>query len=224
MSDILARHRPISALRRWAPPLVVAAAFVHGLAVSWLKWGGLLVDTGRELQLPQRMLAGETLYSDLRYYYGPLSPYVNMLLYGTFGVRLEVLAWAGIASAALMCLGLYRLSRSFLNPWPSAVIAASFVYLCAFAHLIVSPPIFNFVLPYSYASTYGIVAATWSVHWLVLHIREKAGATFLLSAACLALSAFTKMEILLAASAAHAMFLVSAGAERRLSPKLHLSA
>ena len=223
MSDILARHRPISALRRWAPPLVVAAAFVHGLAVSWLKWGGLLVDTGRELQLPQRMLAGETLYSDLRYYYGPLSPYVNMLLYGTFGVRLEVLAWAGIASAALMCLGLYRLSRSFLNPWPSAVIAAAFLYLCAFAHLY-PYPIFNFVLPYSYASTYGIVAATWSIHWLVRHVREKARATLLLSAACLTLTALTKMEILLAAFAAHAMFLAMSRSERRFTRNLHLIA
>ena len=211
-------------LLRWAPPMIVAAVFAHGLASSWLKWGSLLVDTGRELQLPERMLAGEVLYSDLRYYYGPLSPYVNMLLYRAFGVHLEVLAWAGIASAALMCLGLYRLSRVFLGPWPSAIIAASFVYLCAFAHLIVSPPIFNFALPYSYASTYGIVAATWSVYWLVLHVREKASATFFLSAACLALAAFTKMEILLAASAAHAMFLVSAGAEWRHSSKLHLSA
>jgi hypothetical protein len=200
--------------------LVVAAAFVHGLAVSWLKWGGLLVDTGRELQLPQRMLAGEALYSDLRYYYGPLSPYVNMLLYRNFGVRLEVLAWAGIASAALMCLGLYRLSRSFLNPWPSAIVAAAFVYLCAFAHL--NSPIFNFVLPYSYASTYGIVAAIWSIHWLVRHVREKTRATLLLSVAWLTLTALTKMEILLAAFAAHVMFLAMSASERQFTRNLHL--
>lgn len=221
MSDFLARHRPVSALLRWAPPLIVAAAFVHCLEVSWLKWGGLLVDTGRELLLPQRMLAGEALYSDLRYYYGPLSPYFNMLLYRAFGVRLEVLAWAGISSAALMCMGLYRLSRNFLNPWPSAVVAAAFLYLCAFAHL-VQYPIFNFVLPYSYASTYGIVAAIWSIHWLVRHVRERARATFLLSAACLALTALTKMEILLAALAAHAMFLAMASSERWFTRNLHL--
>lgn len=221
MSDFLARHRPISALLGWAPPLIVAAAFVHGLELSWLKWGGLLVDTGRELQLPQRMLAGEALYSDLRYYYGPLSPYVNMLLYRAFGVRLEVLAWAGIASAALMCLGLYRLSRSFLNPWPSAVIAAAFLYLCAFAHLL-QLPIFNFVLPYSYASTYGIVAAIWSIHWLVRHVRAKSRAAFLLSTACFTLTALTKMEILLGAFAAHAMFLALANSERRYTRNLYL--
>lgn len=203
--------------------LIVTAAFVHGLSVSWLKWGSLLTDTGRELQLPQRMLAGEALYSDLRYYYGPLSPYVNMILYRAFGVRLEVLAWAGIASAGLMCLGLYRLSRSFLDPWPSAVVATAFIYLCAFAHLY-DAPIHNFVLPYSYASTYGVLAATWSIHWLVRHVREKTRATFLLSAACLTLTALTKMEILLATFAAHAMFLGFCDSERRFTRKLHLIA
>lgn len=223
MIDSRPRHQAISFLLRCAPPMLVAAAFVHGAASSWLKWGDLIIDTGRELQLPQRMLAGEALYSDLRYYYGPLSPYLNMVLYRIYGVRVEVLAWAGISSAALMCLGLYRLTRNFLGSWPSATVAASFVYLCAFAHLN-SSPIFNFVLPYSYASTYGIVAATWSVHWLVLHIRRKVSAHFLLSVACLVLAAFTKPEILLAASAAHAAFLVSARTERQLSPKLHLSA
>jgi hypothetical protein len=75
MSDFHARYRPISALLRWTPPLIVAAAFMHCL--MWLaQVGGLLVDTGRELQLPQRMLAGEA-YSDLPHYI--FVPYVNML-------------------------------------------------------------------------------------------------------------------------------------------------
>jgi hypothetical protein len=219
MTDFPARRRCVSALLRWAPMLIVATAFVHGLAASWLRWGDLVTDTGRELQLPQRMLAGEALYSDLRYYYGPLSPYINMLLYRLFGVRLEVLAWAGIVSAALMCVGLYRLSRSFLGPWPSATVAAVFLYTCAF-----SGSIFNFVLPYSYAATYGILAATWSIHWLVRYVQQRTRAALFLSAACLALTGLTKMEIFFAACAAHATFLALSGSERRLASKRHLIA
>jgi UDP-N-acetylmuramoyl-L-alanyl-D-glutamate--2,6-diaminopimelate ligase len=30
------------------PPLVLAAAFLHNLSVSWLKWGDMMVDAGRE--------------------------------------------------------------------------------------------------------------------------------------------------------------------------------
>src|SRR4030067_1426187 len=89
MIESRARSRTVSMLLRWAPPMVVGAVFAHGLASSWLKWGSLLVDTGRELQLPQRMLAGEVLYSDLRYYHRPPSPYVEMLVYRGFGVPVE---------------------------------------------------------------------------------------------------------------------------------------
>jgi hypothetical protein len=40
---------------------------------------------------------------------------------------------------------------------------------CAFAHL--SPPaIFNFVLPYTYSATYGILAATASLYFLLRHV------------------------------------------------------
>lgn len=71
--------------------MLVAAAFVHGVASSWLKLGDLITDTGRELQLPQRMLAGEVLYSELRLSYGPLGPYEKMLLYRILGLHVEVL-------------------------------------------------------------------------------------------------------------------------------------
>jgi hypothetical protein len=210
MIDSRARHRTVSLLIRWAPPILVAAAFVHGVTSA-----GSNGEKGNLANVCWRVKSF-TPTALLR----PAVPYVNMLLYRP---RRYWRNLVGDPVGALMCLGLYRLSRSFLGPWPSATVAASFVYLCAFAHLN-SSPIFNFVLPYSYASTYGIVAATWSVHWLVLHIRRKVSAHFLLSVACLVLAAFTKLEILLAASAAHAAFLVFALIGRQLSPKLYLSA
>ncbi len=63
--------------------------------MSWREWGDLCVDTGRELDLPRRLAEGQLLYRDARYYYGPLPPYVNALLYRVFGVHLDVLVWAG---------------------------------------------------------------------------------------------------------------------------------
>ena len=190
------------------PWLVIAAAFVHALAVSWRKWGDVSVDTGRELDLPRRLAEGQLLYRDARFYYGPLAPYVNALLYRIFGVRLDVLVWAGIASAALMTLALYRLARFFVPRWASAALAVAFIYLCAFAHLYVGA-IFNFVLPYTFAATYGIVVAAWSLVFLIEHVRSGREASFLLSAACLALSALSKVEVFVPAAAAHAVFVGS---------------
>ncbi len=187
------------------PWLVIAAAFVHALAVSWRKWGDVCVDTGRELDLPRRLAEGQLLYRDARFYYGPLAPYLNALLYRIFGIHLDVLVWAGIASAALMTLAIYRLARFFVPRWASAALAVAFIYLCAFAHLYVGA-IFNFVLPYTFAATYGIVAAAWSLVFLIGHVRSGREASFLLSAACLALSALSKVEAFVPAAAAHAVF------------------
>src|SRR5262249_13310957 len=59
----------------------------------------LIWDGAHELELPRRMLDGERLYTDLRFYYGPLAPSLNAALYRLFGVHLDVLMAAGIVSA-----------------------------------------------------------------------------------------------------------------------------
>jgi hypothetical protein len=172
------------------------------------------VDTGRELDLPRRLAEGQLLYRDARFYYGPLAPYLNALLYRIFGVHLDVLVWAGIASAALMVAGLYRMARFFLPRWASTTIAVVFIYLCGFAHIDLAP-IFNFVLPYTFAATYGIVAATWSAVFLIGHMRLGSRAAFLASVACLALAALSKIEALVPAAAAHVVFVASLLVTRR---------
>lgn len=205
------RRRLLEAL----PPMLVAVAFVQGAIDSWRKLGDLITDTGRELDLPRRMLEGAGLYTDIRYYWGPLAPYLNTQLYRLFGVSFDTLRYAGIFSAALMCAGLYLLSRHVLGRWASAAIALAFVYLGAFSHLM-ALPIFNFVLPFNFSATWGIVAAVYSVHLLLVHQRTGARTAFLASTLLLGLCALTKLEVLFAASAAHAAFLLTTG--RRLRP------
>src|SRR5262249_30354164 len=62
--------------------------FVFFLIVSWQRWTRPLVDHGREMNLPARVLAGEQLYVDILYYYGPFAPHFNALLYRIFGLHL----------------------------------------------------------------------------------------------------------------------------------------
>lgn len=208
-----------SALLPW---LVIAAAFAHAVVASWRRWGDLVVDTGRELDLPRRLANGELLYRDARFYYGPLAPYLNALLYRLFGIHSDVLMWAGIVSAALLAVALYRLAASFVTRWAAAAVVVAFVYLCAFAHLYVGA-IFNFALPYTFSATYGIVAATWSVALLVDHIRTGRRAPFLLSVACLTLTALSKLETFVAVAAAHAVFLAAMLLQRSTRRGLYLA-
>ena len=67
----------------------MTAAFLCGLAASWQRWGGPLIDCGREMNQPLRLASGEQLYSDVRHIYGPLSPYLHAALY-RLGVQLSV--------------------------------------------------------------------------------------------------------------------------------------
>src|SRR5262245_31134689 len=54
--------------------LVAAATllgiFVLFLARSWLAWGDLDYDYGREMYLPLRLARGDVIYRDVRYPYG----------------------------------------------------------------------------------------------------------------------------------------------------------
>jgi hypothetical protein len=199
---------------RWLPGLLLTLAFAHNAALSWRKWGDLYVDVGRELELPSQILAGRLLYADLRFYYGPLGPYVNAFLYRLFGVHLDVLIGAGLVSAALMTWVLYRLARRFVNRPMATMTAGGFLYLCAFGHL--SPPaIFNFVLPYTYSATYGILAATASLYFLLRHVSTGRRRDHVLSLVGFVLAALAKVEALVPALLVHAAYLAWASTSGR---------
>lgn len=193
----------------WAPLAAVLAACGHALYAGWGRWGDPFIDTGRELELPRRLLEGEALYSRLRFYYGPLAPHVNALLYRTFGVHLDVLAAAGAVTGVLTALVLYALTRRFTTRLGAAVAAVTFVYTCAFAAL--HPiAIFNWVVPYSYSATYGMLAALLSLLFLVRHAQGEGTRDLFLSVLFLAVAALAKAEPLLPALVAHALFLAAA--------------
>src|SRR5215510_5701860 len=83
-----------SAIRN--PQSAILAVFVAMLIVSWRRWTSPIADSGREMDLPRRLLDGELLYRDVHHLYPPFAPYFNALLYRIFGVQLDVLHVAGI--------------------------------------------------------------------------------------------------------------------------------
>lgn len=101
------------------------------------------------MQQPLRLAGGEMLYSEVRHIYGPLSPYLNSLLYAVFGVSLNVL-YAGGAVTALVIIALsYWLARQLMGQWGSLASALSVMWLCAFKQA------GNYFLPYSYNALHG---------------------------------------------------------------------
>jgi len=144
---------------------LLSASFVVGLAISWERWGNPLVDCGREMNQPLRLLRGEMLYSDVRHIYGPLSPYLNAALYRIFGPSLNVLYADGIVSAILILALVYWLARQVMGRAPSAAATLSVMWLCAFKQA------GNYILPYSYSALHGCAFGLASLALLVKAVR-----------------------------------------------------
>jgi hypothetical protein len=186
----------------------MVATFTGCAWLSWRRLGSLIIDGGRELDVPRRLLEGAVLYRDVAWYWGPLAPWLNSALYRVFGVSSDTLMWSGLVTAALACLGLYLIARRFVGPLTSAWVSVAFLIVCAFAKRI-EMSIFNFVLPFNFSATYGITLGIWSVLLLLRHAESGAPLTLAASAVLAGLAAMTKTEVALAVGAAHATFLVS---------------
>lgn len=184
--------RAFSPFSRRYPQIAAALAFVVLLALSWRRWTAPIADSGREMDLPRRLLEGEWLYRDVHYLYPPLAPYFNALLYRLFGVHLDVLHASGVfCSLALVWLS-YRIARRVLAERDAAWATLAVIVLCVFK------PNGNLIAPYAFAALYGVVFALGTL-LLTLRYAERQRLAELLGAGVLiGLAAITKQEFALA--------------------------
>ncbi len=149
--------------------VLIGASFIFGLVFSWERWGSPLIDCGREMNQPLRLARGEMLYSDVRHIYGPLSPYINAMLYRLFGPALAVLYADGIFTALAIVALIYWLARQLMGRAASTVAALSVVWLCAFKAA------GNYMLPYSYSALHGCALGLAALALAVLFVRNAPG-------------------------------------------------
>jgi hypothetical protein len=121
---------------------------------GWARWGSVTVDCGRELYVAAALAEGKMLYRDVWYMYGPGAPYFNSLLFRTFGIHVNAAYLAGSLSGLAIMLTLFRCALYFA-PLPVAFAIGYIVLIQSFGG-----GIFNYPLPYTYASVYGSVAAS----------------------------------------------------------------
>jgi len=172
----------------WKEFMVISMVTLSCAIKTWAHWGDLRIDTGRELYIPQAILAGKELYRDLIYPYGPLAPYLNAAIVYLFGTHLHVLYIWGIALVVVSALLIYFIAREYLSRLGSLVISVAYLLL-AF-----QPGLFNLVLPYSYAASYGSLFSLLFFYSLLRHLNTERN-TFLRWAGILAgLATVTKIE------------------------------
>jgi 4-amino-4-deoxy-L-arabinose transferase-like glycosyltransferase len=190
------------------------------LIVTWDRWTHPIIDHGREMNVPARILAGERLYVDIMYYYGPFAAYFNALLYWLFGTHLNTLHASGIVCAALVLMMIHWIGRRLMRPWASALAASLVLVTCA-----IEVNFGNYVQPYSYAALYGWTFAMGTLVCALQYLRTNAEIGMLVGGLLAAGAIVSKPELALlaVAPAGVAWAIRSFGAQRwRLRPLLLL--
>lgn len=112
---------------------LAAALFASLAALSWLRWSSFQGDLSREWTVPMRLAAGERLWKDVGYYYGPLAPYAVADAFRLFGATVATYVGFALLSAAATLAAILLAGRRFLPAAPRAAAAAVAVGVLAFA-------------------------------------------------------------------------------------------
>ena len=175
------------------PILLLPLTFLLMLLVSWRRWTSLLVDTGREMDLPLRLLKGELLYRDIHYLYPPLSPYFNAMLYRLFGVHLEVLNVSGVIFALVIVALCYRIARRILPEREAILASLAIIVWCIFK------PEGNLIAPYAFAALHGMIFALSTLLVTLRYGEQRKWREVLCAGMLIGLAGITKQEFALTA-------------------------
>lgn len=129
--------------------------FVLALAQSWARWLEPIIDTGRDLYIPEQLARGAKLYRDIRYQYPPLAPYLLAAITSAIGHSLAAYIAIGIAQSLCAATLIWSIARR------SAGTVAAFAACAMFVAMNVAGATTwgaNWIFPYSYAATIGMVA------------------------------------------------------------------
>src|SRR5215470_11981440 len=208
-SAVCHRRQPQSAIRYSAlrlsaiwPQSALVLVFAAMMAASWRRWISLVTDSGREMDLPLRLMNGELLYRDVHYLYPPLSPYFNSLLYRIFGAHLDVLQAGGAICAALVVMMCYRIARRLMTPSESALAVIAVILVCVFK------PTGNLIWPYAFAALHSMVFALGALLLALRYAENETRRELVAAGVLIGLAAITKQEFALAAACAVAAAVV----------------
>jgi hypothetical protein len=187
---------------RWPSALVALAAIV-AVAQSSLRWLDPIIDTGRDLYIPEQLRLGAVLYQDILYFYPPLTPYLLAGITAVTGSSLMVYVAIGAVTALLTAIALVAIVRPLAGDHAAAAVLLVFV---SFSMCGVSGWGSNYFFPYAHAAPFAMLFLLGGVA-LLLHGRPALALTLLL------VCSWTKLEYVAFASAV----VVFAAMTRRIS-------
>jgi hypothetical protein len=136
--------------RRFVDALIIAVAGAIAVSQSWMRWLDPIVDTGRDLYIPEQIANGAKLYRDIVYFYPPLTPYALAAIVKVAGSSIAVYVAIGLSIAAATAALIYFVTLRVSNRVAATAAAATFA-ACSIAGQ--STWGSNYIFPYAHAAT-----------------------------------------------------------------------
>jgi 4-amino-4-deoxy-L-arabinose transferase-like glycosyltransferase len=165
---------------------------------SWMKWADPSADFGKELTMAWQLCLGKDLYTGIAYDAGPLSPYLNAMIFTLFGPRLDALIGANFIVLTAIVVLLYRIFRIIGGRLAATAGCVVFLTMFAFSqHTYFSG--YNYICPYRHEMTHGFLLALAAIAATIEYFRTLRPGWILSTGICLGLLFLTKVEIFLPA-------------------------
>jgi hypothetical protein len=186
--------------------LVWLGIFIVFFLYTYQKWGSAVIDCGRDPYVASRILAGDNLYTDVYYVYGPLAPLALAVMFLIYGVHLNTAYLLGVFLALCSLMLLYLVARTILEPFWAALTTIICIVMFCFNHFI-----FNYIFPYAYSAMFGLLFSLLMVLFLLFFIKEKHPRFLVLAGFVTGLAIVTKLEFAFALTTLYVGFMISAG-------------
>lgn len=170
------------------------------------KFGDLIIDVSREVTVPLRILDGQVLYKDFHYEYGPLVPYLFSFICYVFGTDLDVFRVSGLIVTLFVSIFIFIIGSHYLSKKYALLTSIVFIFIFAFHSLDVN--IFNYIFPYSYTSTIGVLLLFLLYKSMHDYFFNKNNLSLFQLIIVFSFCLVTKLEVILSAFAAMTLFLV----------------
>jgi hypothetical protein len=179
--------------------LILGLLFIwhYYLTRYWGRWGSINVDFGRELYIPWQITQGKLLYKDIAHINGPLSQYVNALVFFVFGASIDTLEIANLTIAAFVSIAIWKIVSTLTNNAVAILSVIVFSLMSVFSHDY-DGGIFSFIAPYSHEITHGILIGLLGILQAYRYARRPSLVAAFVLGGIAGLSFLTKPEIALA--------------------------
>ncbi|KMP12682.1 hypothetical protein UR09_00360 [Candidatus Nitromaritima sp. SCGC AAA799-A02] len=184
----------LSSSSRFLETLLILVAGLVMALLTRHKWGDLIIDSGDQLFLPWQLSVGKVMHKDIFYHLGPLSSHLHAILFRVFGPGISVLTTFNLVVIGGLTVLIHRLFEKFADRLTATLACLVFLLVFAFGHYM-PIGIFNYVLPYCYEITHGLLLALFTLYHFTRFVEDEKPARLIWIGVGVGLVFLTKIEI-----------------------------